>query len=252
MPDDNRHCESTRHTPDAKTVIVFTHGIMGSPVQFADLAEMLDQRYSYDNLLLPGHGKRFKDYAQSRMSQWQGYVDERVMALAARYDNIILVGHSMGGLLSIQTTLSQPDKIRGLFLLALPLKIRIRLFFITRGLRILLQPNSLDPRIIAAKTASSIPIGSWLDQIWGIPRVIELLVKSRGIRKRVNGVLLPLEVLLSRHDEIVSVNSAGCLKSLTNAEVTMLEDSGHYDYSPEDRVKVQNEFLQFVEKVLPK
>lgn len=246
----NRHMEYLSLSPDSRAVIIFTHGIMGSPVQFEDLTQAFGQEYSYVNLLLPGHGKTVKDYVSSNMKQWQQYLNDRIEKLASQYDKIILVGHSMGGLLSIRAALSRPEHIRGLFLLALPLKIRISQYFIIRGLKIVFIPKSKDLRIKIAQDSSSVPLRSWLAQIRGIPRIIELILEAREIRKIAADLRVPVAVLFSRHDEIVSVKSANWLTGMQNARVQILEHSGHYDYSETDRLKIRWEFQTFIEEII--
>jgi alpha-beta hydrolase superfamily lysophospholipase len=44
------------------------------------------------------------------MLQWQEYVDERVRRMQAEYENVFLVGHSMGSLLALQTAVSTRKK----------------------------------------------------------------------------------------------------------------------------------------------
>lgn len=123
----SEYCFQARHSD---TVIVFIHGFLGSPTQFKYMIDKLNGDYSVENLLLPGHGGTIKEFAASRMTQWQSYADERIRSLQNDYQNIILVAHSLGCLLSVQAALSYPEKIRGLFLLAMPLKIRIGLPFV--------------------------------------------------------------------------------------------------------------------------
>lgn len=248
----NRHNEYVGNLPDSRTVIIFTHGIMGSPIQFADLAEDIKYEYSFANLLLPGHGKTVREYSASNMNQWQKYLNDRIKSLEGHYDNIILAGHSMGGLLSIRAALSRPERICGLFLLALPLKIKMSPDYIKRGLKIVFHPGSKDPKVIIAQHSSSVPLRSWLAQIRGIPRVFELFLKARETRKIAADLCIPISVFFSRHDEIVSIKSARYLSVMQNARVGILEESGHYDYSDADRLKIRRCFHEFIKEVTSK
>ena len=91
------------------------------------------------------------------------------------YANIVIVGHSMGGLLAVQSALSFPDKIKGLFLLALPLVVNMRYRFIRNSLIIGFSNRNDDEVIAAARKANSISTKSAFEYLACTPRYIELL-----------------------------------------------------------------------------
>ena len=86
---------------DATTAVIFIHGILEGPFQFHELAtKALEQGMATFGILLPGHGKSAEDFANSNRQQWINYVDKVIKEISQNYPNIILVGHSMGALLS--------------------------------------------------------------------------------------------------------------------------------------------------------
>ena len=68
-----------------------------------------------------------QDFAKASMAQWEDQVDSALSDLRARYENVVIAGHSMGCLLAIRAALADPCGLRALFLLAPPLFIDFRL-----------------------------------------------------------------------------------------------------------------------------
>lgn len=86
MPDPNRHQEF-QLTGDSTDVVVFVHGILGSPCSFRKMAERL-HRQGLDcvALLLPGHGGTARQFTSAKAAQWPEYVKQRVADLRQQYN----------------------------------------------------------------------------------------------------------------------------------------------------------------------
>ncbi len=229
-----RHAEFRYKSEGSDTVVVFIHGIQGSPLQFDYLIQRLNGTYSIENLLLPGHGKTAKDFGKSSMAQWQSYVDERVVNLQNDYKNIILVGHSLGGLLSIQTSLSHPQQIQGLFLMALPLKLHFRYSYIKNNLAIAFSKSNSNEIIAAARNGNSVSASNPFEYLACTPRYIELLKKIKSTRILLPQLQLPVVIVQSANDEIVSHKSLRYTANMQHFELITAESSGHYYYSKAD------------------
>ena len=112
---------------------VFIHGFMGSPAQFSRLAEVARAAGSQSRLItLPGHGGGVREFMRAGRSAWLAHVETELAALRAQHEKLLLVGHSMGGLLAINAAAKQPEGIAGILALALPLYLRAT----ANGLRI--------------------------------------------------------------------------------------------------------------------
>ena len=57
---------------ESNTMVIFIHGILEGP-------------------------KQFKKFANSSMKKWINSVEKEILKYKDKYENIILVGHSMGG-----------------------------------------------------------------------------------------------------------------------------------------------------------
>ena len=92
---------------ESNTMVIFVHGILEGPKQFRKFTEVVyNKGFSYSAILLDGHGGSGKKFANSSMKKWINSVEKEILKYKDKYENIILVGHSMGGLLSILLFLS--------------------------------------------------------------------------------------------------------------------------------------------------
>lgn len=95
------------------------HGLSGNPADMRPLADQLiADGYSVHVPLLPGHGPTPEGSGRSTARDWMRAVAQAHDALAATCDQVILIGHSMGGLLAIRDAVRRVPS--GLILLGVP------------------------------------------------------------------------------------------------------------------------------------
>lgn len=248
------HLEYRYKAANSHTVVVFIHGILGSPLQFNYMIDKLEGVYCVENLLLPGHGGTVGQFAASSMLEWQAYVDDRVRRLERDYQNIFLVGHSMGCLLAVQTALSYPDKICGLFLLAAPLVIRVRSPYVRSLMVAALQKNNISQtaeaaeRAQAAVNSNSVRTERSLVYLTALPRFLDLYLKSRKTRPQVGMLRFPMIVVQSEHDETVSIKSLRYFDEMPNVSILIAKDSGHFYYPKETKELLSDALLHFIKE----
>ena len=252
MEDLSKHKFSCYHVAGAETVLLFIHGIVEGPAQFRPLTRAAARRgISAVSLLLPGHGSDGRAFAQSRMRQWQEYVDAAAAHLCRRYPHVVLVGHSMGGLLAMEACRNAPAGIDGIFALGLPLWLRVRAKGILEGYKASsghINPEEESAR--AALDAYSIRGVRPLCYLRWLPRYEELFRLCRDVRRRLWALRIPVQVLQSADDEFVSRRTADRLKQLRpDWEVGMLVHSGHFYYNPEDLKQAEEALFDFVSRV---
>lgn len=66
-----------------------------------------------------------KDFSNSSMNKWINTVEQEILSYIDKYENIILTGHSMGGLLSILMAVRYNKNIKKLVLLSTPLRVSV-------------------------------------------------------------------------------------------------------------------------------
>lgn len=231
-----KHTEIRRIVPDSKTVILFIHGILGTPAQFQLFYPLVPSNVSYISLLLPGHGKTVEDFSHTSMSQWKKYVENTLQQLAADYDSIFICAHSMGTLFAIESALRFPAKVKGLFLLGVPLRVHLLPGTVYHSLKLVFAGN--DPSDAATRSfadACSIKLTKKLWKYAGwIPRYLELFKEIPNTASKVSLLNLPCWAVQSEKDELVSMKACRILKENPKIQLTVLPFSGHFHYDAKD------------------
>ena len=239
--DTNRHTPVYREHPDAKGLVAFIHGFMGSPRQFAGLIDFTyNQGFSVAALLLPGHGGSAKYFGTGRSEIWQDFVDSKIEQFSIKYKNIILAGHSMGCLLAINASVKYPEYVHGLFLIACPF------------IRTLVSPYAIKLRFKQAFAQKSNPIKKAYFENCSVKLTPDFLwynIKpSLEIKKMIHiseddlpKVKVPVTAVFSTADELISIKSLDILKSGLHDvpfEEIIISDSLHAYYTPEEQTVI--------------
>src|SRR5271154_1300134 len=86
------------------------HGFTGSPQSMRGLAEALAAAgHAVELPRLPGHGTAIEDMLTTGWEDWTATVQAAYRELAARCDQVVVAGLSMGGTLAIWLALQQPE-----------------------------------------------------------------------------------------------------------------------------------------------
>ena len=230
--------------PGSDTALLLIHGILGTPNHFANFLPLVDPHWSVYNLLLDGHGKGVREFSRTSMKKWRLQVQEAVALLAKDHQKILIAGHSLGCLLAIEQALAC-SKIAGLFLLAPPLRLRIRARLIATSTKVYLgriRPD--DPESLAAQRLCGVR-QEW--QFWRylgwIPRFLELFDRIQITKSLVPKLHVPCHVVHSRRDEMVS--SKGLSLFPPTAKIFFLASSTHFYYPPADEALLLQLFQEF-------
>ena len=241
------HREYKRIVPGGDKAILLIHGILGTPNHFGPLLAQIPENISVYNLLLDGHGGSVRDFSHTSKKKWEAQVEAAAEELAKSHKKIYIAAHSLGCLLAIGQAV-RDRRIRGLFLLAAPLRLRLRLAMFSTSLKIFfgrVRPD--DTRALAAQNCCGITLSkNPLPYFGWIPRFLELFALIRETRKRLPSLAVPCRAYPSAEDEMVSLKSADILAENPWVTVTVLKHSSHYDYSQEDLSLLTREFTKFL------
>jgi carboxylesterase len=92
--------------------VVVTHGFTATPQVTRPLGQFLAaQGYSVEVPLLPGHGTSVADLARTRYRDWFDHLQRVVDHLADRCEAVVLIGHSLGGTLSLDLASQRGDQV---------------------------------------------------------------------------------------------------------------------------------------------
>lgn len=236
---------------NSKKIVVFIHGILESPNQFKYLNYIAKKMgYSYINILLPGHGKSKKDFAKNGYKQWTNYINYKLDIIRKQFNEIILVGHSMGCLLAINTYFYNNSKITKFFLLAIPLNIKVKLNIVLQSIFLFLKLH----KIFKFKYNSfvSVEIPNIFEFITWIPRYLDLFYLSYDIKKKLNKIQIPTVYIQSYKDELINIKSAQTIKKILTKNrknknlIIILKNSGHFQYDKQDKKIIVNNFKKIL------
>lgn len=241
------HKEYLRISENAKTAVLFIHGIAGTPNHFRDFIPLVPEDFSVYNLLLDGHGGTPSDFSESSMKKWENQVKKAVDFLLEKHERIYIAAHSLGTLLAIEAAVRE-KRIEKLFFLAVPIKIFVKPTALFSAFRIYLGnvPED-DLRLNAMKNCCGINLSKnpFAYPGW-IPRFLELFEKVGRTKKILPELRTECRIFQSAEDELVSPESYGYLKKHTDAKVEKLGKSGHYYYEENDFSYLKKEFSGFI------
>src|SRR5579872_1619714 len=107
-------------TSQPRIGVLLVHGLNGSQKDFAEIeAQLLARDMVVVNMLLPGHGSQIKEMLKSGWEDWSQAVIEELRALKQRCDVVFLVGHSLGGALSLHA--AAHEEVNGIISICAPL-----------------------------------------------------------------------------------------------------------------------------------
>lgn len=102
---------------DPRKAVLLIHGFTGTPYDMRGMGKYLAEHgYTVYAPLLKGNGTSAEDLAKTGWQDWLGSAETAYDELAAKYDKVYIVGHSMGGDLTIN--LAAEHDTAGVVLLA--------------------------------------------------------------------------------------------------------------------------------------
>ena len=246
--------ETVRIVPGAKTVALMIHGICGTPNHFRALVPLEDavaEDWSVYNIVLDGHCVDVPAFGKTSMKKWKSQTEKLFDTLCDTYENIVLVGHSMGTLLSVRQALRRPDKVKLLFMVAAPTPPFVRLSAASYAVGLAFgvkSENALVYNAMAVACGMKLTPMLWKYIPW-IPRMIELLQECSAVSKLYKDLQVPTIAWQSERDELVAHRSIKVLQKCGKVEVHTLPNSTHFYYTETEREQVVHSFRNACEKI---
>lgn len=225
LPLDLSSDASLRPEGAVPTAALLCHGFTGSPFSMAPLAaDLAAAGVAAVVPRLPGHGTTWQQMAATGWEHWYAEVEAALLGLRARGAQVVVVGLSMGGALSLRLAQEHPGDVAAL---------------------VLVNPAVLltDPRLallpVLARLSPSMPgIGS--DTANGadehayasvpLRALASSLAGYRRVRERLHEVVAPLLLLRSAADHVVPAASSSAVLagvSSTSVREVVLQRSFH-------------------------
>jgi len=226
---------------------------MGGPNQFTDLEEAVyEAGCTCTSVLLPGHGAGIREFVKFGVGDWQRHLQDEIDKIKRDHKQIVLVGHSMGGLLALGASLNKENHIAAVVLLSTPLKIYLlNLRSLWFKLRLLRFPKDNEVRAAYIKS-NSITLSKLFFYPSLIKPVIQLYKLIRRTKKHLSDVFVPVYMFHSKNDETTAYQSAALLyEGLCNTQRTAfaLDKSWHAFYSADERKLIQDQLIVLIEQI---
>lgn len=224
--------------------VLFCHGFTGTPQSLRPWAEHLAAAgLTVDLPRLAGHGTSWQEMNLTRWEDWYGTVDRALSRLAARCDQVFVMGLSMGGTLALRLAEQRGDEISGL---------------------VLVNPSLLTKRLDRhLLPALRMVVPSWPSIASDIkkPGVTELAYDRVPVqaayslsklwlatRSDLDRVTVPILVFRSAEDHVVEPDSCRRLREAVSGDVreVVLENSYHVATLDNDAPTIFEGSLSFV------
>ena len=164
------------------------------------------------------------------------------------YSDIWLAGHSMGGLLAINAAVKYSRHVRGIFLIACPLKITVFSLYAMKVRIKQVFSGSSNP--LKAAYLSSSSVAPSLSLIWRTSKpAAELRKLILASKDNLPLVCVPVTAVYSTADELTSIDSLEILESdlsRTLMKRVLLVDSLHSYYPEHDLTIIKQALLSLI------
>lgn len=243
--------EYVRIVDGSDTAVLMIHGIVGTPAHFKNLLPLIPEEWSVCNLLLDGHGKGVREFGAASMEKWKAQVFARLEELLKNHERVLIVGHSMGTLFAIRAAVERPERIVGLFLLNVPMRIHLPPRTVLAALKNALGLVKQDDRVAwAMKTGCGVELTPclWRYIPW-IPRYAELLREIACVRKLLPRLRVPAQAFHASKDELVSDRAKKELQDHPHIMLSILPQSGHFRYESQDLQQLKTELEKQIKRI---
>ncbi|MCB1040797.1 MAG: alpha/beta fold hydrolase [Acidimicrobiales bacterium] len=227
--------------------VLVLHGFTGNPGSMRGLAERLAAAgFTVDLPLLPGHGTVVDDMLETGWEDWLGHAEDRYQQLAARCDQVAVVGLSMGGALTAWLGSEHPE-IAGLVCINAVVSV-------PEGMREAVEQVIESGADRFAGIGSDIADPEVVETAYAETPLAPLLTMfdaADNLGDRLSRVTSPLLVITSRQDHVVPPENSDLLASAVSGPVERLwcDRSYHVVTQDYDKELVSDATVDFVTKV---
>ncbi len=200
--------------------------------------------------VLRGHGGHYTDLEGVTAKDWYADAEEALLDLAKEVDKVVVIGLSMGGLVSLELAMNHADKIAGVVTLAAALRFKDPMAPLTplmaKVFKTWPSPESFNDKSLKAESDN-------------YPRFTtdafaSLYRYAQEIEGRLGEVTVPIAVLQSKKDQVVAPVAANVIyhdvKSV-HREIHWFKRSGHEMGLDMEKEAVFEVAMSFVNKFVP-
>ena len=243
------HTHNTHTQKKARVGVLLVHGLNGSRRDMAELESVLQERgWLTDNMLLPGHGTSVRDLMALGWDDWTQAVQQELRELKQRCDQVFLVGHSLGGSLSLHT--AAHEEVTGIVTMCAPLHMHpltrhfVRFAKYITPLLPTLREDVSDPE---ARRRYTRDVYRWTP-MRPVESMLQFLPK---LRAELPHITAPALVITSLHDHVVPARDGREIYRLIGSpekHLVTLHRSYHVVMKDRDREEVFTKTIDFIQR----
>jgi carboxylesterase len=207
--------------------VLILHGFTGSLDTVKGLVPTVERLgLPYRMPVMRGHGTRYEDLEGVGPVEWYADAEAALLELSQEAEQIVVVGLSMGGLVTLNLALKHPELLKAMVLVAPALRFADPLIGLTPLLKLVFRfwdsPNSFEDRELAKACTNytKFPTATFS----------KFLDYAIDTERRIPEIKTPALILHSRKDKIIHPISAKLLDERlgsTEKRVIWFEKSGH-------------------------
>lgn len=206
--------------------VLIVHGFMSSPASLRAYGEKLHKKgYSVMGVRLAGHGTSPHDANERSSEDWMKTIRRGYKILAAFVDEVVVIGFSTGGALSLVFSKENPPKLAGMVSVAAPIKVRDRKISLVPLIHSLNKVADWIPGVggVHQFTANNTTSPDINYQSTPIRSLYELRQTMANLRRNLQNITVPALILQGTEDEVVRSSSATTIFKLLGSKDKRLE-----------------------------
>jgi carboxylesterase len=224
------------------------HGFTGNPSSMRGVAEAFAAAgFSVELPRLPGHGTTVEDMLTTTWDDWSAEVEASYQRLAARTDQVVVAGLSMGGALTIWTAIEHPEVAGIVCINAATRPQAPEILDMVRGM---VEEGTLTLPAIGGDIADPDAVESSYAAT-PLPPLLSLMDGLAEMQARLSEIACPVLILNSPNDHVVEPESSDHLAAAVSGPVerVTLERSYHVATLDYDKELIFAEAVAFGQKV---
>jgi len=255
-----------------RTGVLLVHGLAGTPNEMRQLGRSLQGAgFEVHGVQLAGHCGTLDDLVATNWQDWTGSVHAAAQKLRPRVDRLVVMGLSMGAVLSLELAATRPDLVDGVGALSTSfwhdgwsMPFFTRLAFLLKPVRALglgrrrmfleRPPYGIRNEGIRKYVVAQMHGGdSGAAGLSGTPwySIIEMHDLSQHVRRCLSAVRAPCLVAHATEDDVSSIANADLVANHVQGPVErlMLENSYHMVTIDSDRRLLTARAIEFVRRI---
>jgi carboxylesterase len=228
--------------------VLLVHGLNGSRSDFSEVEALLRScGMIVVNMLLPGHGSKVRDMLKTGWEEWSQAVHCELRALKQSCDVVFLIGHSLGGALSLHV--AAHEEVAGIVSICSPLNMYSWLKAAVRVVKYItpfVPTLREDVRDRQARQSYQRDVYSWT----AMRPVESMLQFLPQLREELPLVTVPALIMTSIHDHVVPARDGREIYRLIGSQekhLVTFHRSYHVVMRDHDREELFAKTLAFIQ-----